>query len=145
MDWKKAAADDLRRYPTQKASLDNIIERMIAANERMTAVKGATLDRVPVHGGGSAVEDKILDCITERERLKLTYAATKRLVDIVERGLAALTDTERRVLELFYITPARGNVERLMSELGYEKAQIYRLKDTALNKFTTALYGLPEY
>lgn len=142
MDWKKAAAEDLRRYKAQKESLDNIQERIAILEEQFTGVKGATLDKVPSRGGGSNYEDKMINNIVERERLKLTYVVCSKLVRLIEKGLEGLSEKERRVLELFFISPARGNVERLMEELGYEKAQIYRIREDALYKFTIKMYGL---
>ena len=59
-------------------------------------------------------------------------------------GLEVLTDDERKVLDRFYINPARGNVDRLCEEFGIEKSQVYARKDSALHHFTICLYGCAE-
>jgi ArpU family phage transcriptional regulator len=145
LDWKKEAIEDLRKYTAQKESLKNIPARISAIEERLYKVKGTTLSAVPTHGGGSHYEDRMLDSIVEIERLKMTHAATRRLIAVVEKGLAGLTDTERVVLDRFYIRPVQGNVELLMQELGYEKTKIYSLKDQALYRYTFTMYGLCDY
>jgi len=145
MDWKKVAIEDLRKYEAQKMSLTNMAERIQVLNENYTAIKGSMLSPVPVHGGGTKIEDKLLDNIVERDRLKVTYKATKCLVNMIERGLRALDKNEYEVLYRFFINPTKDHVEQLMSKLQYEKSQIYRIKDAALYKFTTAMYGIIDY
>lgn len=146
MDWKKSAIEDLRNYNARKDSLDNIITRIAALKDQSASVKcSMNSDSVPVQGGGTKIEDRILSNLVERERLTHTYRATKKLVELTERGLAGLDDGARLVLERFFIAPAKGNVERLKDELGYEERQIYRMKDQALYDFTIREYGLVDY
>ena len=146
MDWKKAAIEDLRNYNGRKESLENIKTRISALNDQCASVKcSMSCDSIPVQGGGTKIEDRILSNLVERERLKHTYQATKKLVELTERGLACLGDNAKLVLERFYISPGKGNVQRLCDELGYEQAQVYRVKDQALYDFTIREYGLPEY
>ena len=71
--------------------------------------------------------------------------ANKKLLDLIERGLASLDKTERLVLDRFYIDRPKNHVERLMEELNYEKTRVYEIKDQALYKFTIAMYGIVEY
>ena len=87
----------------------------------------------------------MLDNIVERERLKLVYHADRRLVRLIDRGLSALSKEERLVIDLFYIDRPRDYIEELIKRLGYERAQIYRIKDNALYKFTVNMYGITEY
>ncbi len=145
MNWKKVAEEDLRNYNCHKTGMINIPEKLIALNHQMTAVKGSSFSSVPTRGGGTQMEDRLLDVIVEKSRLESTYQAKKRLVSMIEKGLSVLTGQERMVLDWMYITPRNNRVEGLMSELGYEKSQVYRLKDAALYKFTTAMYGLIDY
>lgn len=146
MDWKKSAIDDLRNYCRRRDSLDNIKARIAALKDQYASVKCALgSDPVPVQGGGAKIEDRMLSNIVERERLAHTYRAAKRLVELTERGLDGLDERERLVLERFFVAPAKGNVGRLCGELGYEQAQVYRIKDDALYKFTIHEYGLADY
>lgn len=145
MRWSDCAVQDLKKYEGLKSSLENIAERVAALEEKFTGLKGAATDRVPVSGGGSHWEDFLLDNIVERERLKLTYRANKRLVAVIEKGLAALNGTEYKVLDRFFINRQRDHIGALCEELHLEQAQIYRIKDQALYKFTVYMYGIEEY
>lgn len=146
MDWKRAAIEDLRYYRDHRDSLRNIPERIEALKHQYEAIKCSNASREPVQGGTSRVEDSMLNNIVERERLRNNYAAAKRLVGMIQRGLAGLDDTERRVLDRFYIDrPKDGHVERLENELHAEKSTIYRIKEQALYRFTVCMYGLIDY
>ena len=146
MNWRQEAANDLMNYPRRKESLQNIAEQMAALKAQFGAIKSASNDSTPVMGGGeSRYEDWLLNNIVKRERLSLTYQATKRLVNVVEKGLAGLSEQERHVIDRFYINRTKDYIERLINETGYEQAQIYRIKTDALYKFTIAMYGITEY
>jgi DNA-directed RNA polymerase specialized sigma subunit len=146
VDWKKSAIEDLRNYTGRKESLDNIRERIGALKEHYASIKCSLgSDTGAVQGGGSQVEDRMLNNIVERQRLSYTYSATKRLIELTERGLAGLDDKEQKVLQRMFISPEKGAVSRLCDELGYEQAQVYRMKDQVLYSFTVREYGLPNY
>ena len=60
----------------------------------------------------------------------------------IERSLEALDTEERKVLDGFFIHPAKeGSAEDLMEELGMEKTQVYRLRTRALKKFAQNMFG----
>ena len=145
MRWTDCAISDLRKYAGMKESLKNIPEKVKALEIRFESVKSASSNSTPVQGGGSHMEDALLDNIVERERLKMLYQADRHLVRIIERGLDSLTDEEKMVLNLFYINRTKHYLEELTKRLGYEQAQIYRIKSGALYKFTVNMYGIPEY
>jgi hypothetical protein len=145
MNWKDVAIDDLERFERQKQALANISARLDVLEDCYTSLKSVATDKTPVQGGSTPIEDKLLSNLVERERLKHTYKATKKLVELTEKGLGRLNEDEKRTLELFFIHRHKYHVERLMEELGYEKTRIYSLKDSALYKFTISMYGLPEY
>lgn len=145
MKWEKCAIEDLRKYAGMQESLINIPEKIKALEIRFESVKGASSDFTPVQGGGSHMEDAMLNNIVERKRLKLLYQADLRMVRLIERGLKSLSDNEKTVLNLFYINRAKHYMDELSSRLGYEKSQIYRIKDSALYKFTVNMYGIEEY
>ena len=145
MNWRKEAENDLRNHQRRIDALDNSREKIKALKDQMVSVKAGMSDTTPVMGGGNRAQENMINCIAECERLEYTIKAVERLVDIVERGLATLTPEERRVLELFYINRTRGHVEQLMEEMHLESSQIYRIKDAALHKFTTSIYGITEY
>ena len=145
MNWQKAAIEDLKKYPMQKDSLENVKKRIGALKEKYQSIKCTLSDTTPVMGGSSRIEDHMLDNIVERKRLEHTYRATARLVELVERGLSGLDERERLVLERFYVQKNRNHVERLMEEMHFEKTRVYEFKDDALYKFTISMYGIIDY
>lgn len=144
MDWKREAADKLRKHEARKEALRSIPEEIRMYEEAFGSIRSAATDSTPVSGGGSTREDMMLSNIVRREELKVALKQARRAVAIVDRGLAALTEEERTILDRFYIRPAKGNVERLCGELKLEQSSVYRRRDAALHHFTIALYGITE-
>lgn len=145
MNWKTEASYKLKDYQARKLAMDNIPAELRRLESASTRIRSATTDGTPVSGGGgNAREDALISNIVQREELKRRLREAKLWVATVDRALAVLDDEERRVLELFFINRAKGNVERLMEELHLEKTRVYELKDRALRRFTLALYGIVE-
>lgn len=144
MDWKREAADKLRKHEARKEAIRSIPEEIRMYEEAFNGIRSASADSTPVAGGGSTREDMMLSNIVKREELKTALKQARRAVSIVDRGLATLTEEERLLLDRFYIHPAKGNVERICADLGVEKASAYRRRNEALQHFTIALYGITE-
>lgn len=145
MNWQQQAIDDLKKHLHRKAAVVSMEERIEILDSRYESAK-----RPRTGGGGSGgsldyAEESRLANIMERERLTMTLDATKRLVELTEQGLEGLTDVERLVLDIFYISPCEDRVGHLMQALNYERSQVYRTKDAALHKFVVRMYGLGEY
>ena len=143
MNWKKEAANDLRTYLQRKESLKNTQERIKALEEQFVSLKGISTD-TPVMGGMSQQEEKMLDNISERERLTASFKIAKKLVDLTEKGLDVLDDRERQIIEGFYFEKSENNVERMCAKFHLEKTRLYELREIALKKFTIAMYGTVE-
>ena len=143
MNWKKEAANDLRTYLQRKQACENIRERIKILDEQFVSLKGMSTD-TPVKGGLSRQEEKMLDNISERERLEFSLKVAQSLIELTERGLANLDKAERAVLEGFYFEQIENRVEKLCERFHFEKTRLYEIKDNALRKFTVAMYGTVE-
>lgn len=145
MNWKKEAENELRQYADLCTSLVNIRERMESVEAAMTAIKGSS-SSVPVQGGGNKYEDNLLDLLVEKDRLKNLYRVNRQRQSIIKRGLDALSDTESKVLNRFYIQNMKYSaaIDCLREEIGYEEAHINRIRNKALYHYTIAEFGLPE-
>lgn len=87
---------------------------------------------------------RIDETVAELRELELRRAALKSLeyrVAAAENALEALPYEQRLLLTLCYIRPKKGNLERLMEELGVEKSRIYEKRNAALRAFGLALTG----
>lgn len=138
MDWKICAAEDLRRYRHMKLGLKGTKERL-----RTIRLSARSL-RNSLHRTYLKTDTEYVNMIVESERLNANIKLCQNLIALIERGLASLTDEERAVLEEFYMTPGSPNIIELKVRFGYETRSIYRLRDTALEKFTLAMYGISE-
>ena len=145
MNWKKISIERLREYEARKEALELIPEQTEALELSFTAIRSATTDGTPVNGGGgNKREDALINNIVQREELTRSQEIAKREVEITEKGLALLTDEQKKILYHFYMHRTRNHVERLCEEMCYEKSKIYELKDEALRIFTMATCGVVE-
>jgi len=145
VNWKQEAKNELRMYGNLRASIDNTAERLAWIESEMTSVKSASAGTTPVQGGGNKYEDRILDLIVQKQRLQLTRSANEIRLGLIDKGLAALTDTERQIVITFAENRSGVAVEILRDRTGYEQAQIYRIYNEALYRYTIAEYGIPEF
>lgn len=144
-EWKLNAITDLRDYPYIVQSLQSIPAQIKELEAALVTQRSVQYDKTPVQGGISGAEDRILNNIDRRERLKINLSVATAKVERIENGLNALTATERKVLDAFYINRISGHMRRLCADLNYEERNIYKIKDTALRKFTLAMFGLMDF
>lgn len=130
----------LKTYAAKKESLQLLPEQIAALDWQMQALPGGHPEREPVCGGlfGQG-EERLLHLICQKDRLLCQYQALRCQVRLLEQALALLEEKQRRVLEGFYIYRRPGHVARLTAELGYGEAQIYRLKNAALQQLSAWL------
>lgn len=145
MNWKKEAENELRQYTDLCSSIMNIRERIASVEMAMSSIKGST-SSVPVKGGGNQYEDNMLNLIVEKDRLKALYRVNRQRQKIIKRGLDALSEKEKKVINRFYINNMKyaDAVNCLREEIGYEERQINRIRNDALYHYTLAEFGLPE-
>lgn len=145
MDWKNEALEKLAGYEARRADMERIPHELERLGASYTGIRAVRLDGMPRAGSSaSAREEAMVDNITIRDDLKRKLKEARLWVEIVEGGLSILGDEGRLVLELLFIHPAKGNIERLCEQLGVEKSTVYHRRDEALRRFTIALYGAVE-
>jgi ArpU family phage transcriptional regulator len=145
LNWCIFSIQRLRDYEARKEAIDSLTEQISLLEDKFTAIRSATTDSTPVQGGNeNRREQMLIHNIATREELQKNLELTKNEVEITEKGLAALTETERRILTRFYINRTKGYVERLCDELYISKTELYRQKEDALKRFTTVCYGIVE-
>lgn len=144
MDWKSMAIDDLREYNARRQALETLPLQIAEIGAEMSSIRSSG-DMNAVRGGGAGSrEDVLISRMVKREKLQRNLDRAKLWISSIDKGLAALTEDERHILDRFYINPAKGNVDRLCEELAVEKTALYKRKDAALRRFTLALYGCME-
>lgn len=136
--------EKLRRYDSMRRALGNIPEEIRRLKEEARAIRVSSFDHIVVRGGGGSREDALIDNLVKRQELEWTLKRVKHWVLVADRGLAALLPDEKLVLQRLYLHPEKDALQRLCDELGVEQSSIYRKRDQALQRFTTALYGFAE-
>lgn len=145
LNWCIFAIQRLRDYESRKESVKNLNEQISNLEEKAVAIRSAITDSKPVQGGnGNRSEEMLIHNIATREELKKNLAIAENEIAMTEKGLAALTENEIKILTRFYISRSKGYVERLCDELFVSKTELYRQKDEALKKFTMICYGIVE-
>lgn len=144
MNWQKEAITDLRCHEKRKAALESLADEIRELRARTYGTSSPAADAVPVQGGASTAEERWIAAIDELERKKEVYRLTKRRVDAVERGLAALDEQQREILEAFFINRVQGHVQALAEKYHVEQSRVYQMKDQAVRDFTLARYGISE-
>ena len=142
MNWQKEAIADLRCHEKRKAAMVSLAEEIRELRSRTYGSSSPAADAVPVQGGSSTAEGRWIDVIDELERKKEAWRITKRRVDAVERGLAALDEQQREILEAFFINRVQGGADYLAEKLHLERTRVYELREVAIRDFTMARYGV---
>ena len=86
----------------------------------------------------------MLNCLVRKEELQGLLERAQLAVQEVAGALQILDPDEQLILDRLYINPSKVNRERLRKELNIDNTSLYRHRDTALRKFTIALYGCVE-
>ncbi len=141
INLKKEILDELRRYEARKQSISSLRNRISMLADNFGRLRRAQANVDPVQGGGSYMEEHLLNNMVEKDRLMENLRVTSKVVKWLEQGLNTLTAEERLVLEYFYINRLEGYREILCERLSVEQSKLYHLKDQALEKLTRVLYG----
>lgn len=144
MDWKREAKNELRELPMMRAALQSIPDRLEMIEAQKTSLGSSSSDRTPVQGGGGSHEDRLLSLIVEGERLKVNMDVNRIRVQMIERGLSALTAQDRMIIDTFASHRPSEAVDILSDRLYLERTRIYQLWEQALRRYTISEFGLTE-
>ena len=144
MNWKREAIDKLKNYEAHRQALENIPREIKRLESAYTGLRSASTENAPVSGGGGTREDCVLSNIVLRDELKRRLKEARLWTAQVDKALAVLGEEEKLVLDRFYIQRAKGNAGELCERLNVEQATVYRKRDSALRRFTIALYGVTD-
>lgn len=144
MRWKDEAMEKLRRYDAMGMAQQNIAREIDRLKEQAVAIRRADPEATPVRSSGGRYDEELMNNIVKRQELAWTLKQVKLWLANTERGLLALNEEERLILQRLFLYPEKGALERLCMELGMEQSTVYRKRDQALERFTIALYGFTD-
>lgn len=140
MRWDKELEYKLRELPLRVKALENLEDRISYLEETKYLVKPVNTDSIPACGGITKGEDVLVNKLVEIEELKKNLKSTEKEIAWLKQGLEVLNDTEKDVINKMCFDKIQ--IKNICEELGYEKSQIYRIKDQAIYKMAIALYGI---
>lgn len=139
-NWIFNTKQDLKEYPALKESLTSLPEQIAELEAQMIGLGAVSFDKTPVQGGVGERESRLIDAIDKKERLKINLDIAKAKVERIERGLSALSERERFVVEKDFFENWR--IEQICTELSYEERNVFNIKNAALKKMTLAMFGV---
>ena len=137
--WERTAERDLQEYGIVKDNLDGMREEIRMLKERLESPKSAGFGKIPVQGGGSTYEDRLVDDLCRMGLLRENLERREAECQCVERVLSQLSDEDMRVIQYLCID-GKKPVD-YASEYSYSVQWVYALKDRAMRNFCLARYG----
>ncbi len=129
-------------YAQRKEQLQTLPERIATERARLTSIRSASAESAMIHGGGNVRQERDTTILVEIDRLTAELKVAELEIKTINRILEALDETERLIVEQMDLYHTKGAVDRLCSELGYERSRFYDLYDNALDKIA-GLYFAP--
>lgn len=137
--WEMAANEELMKYGIIAPNIDARREEIHMLKERIESPKSAGFGKIPVQGGGSTYEDRLVDDICMKGLMRENLKEQEAKCAIVERALSQLSDEERRVIQYLCIDGKKPT--DFAAEYCYSVQWVYTLKERAMKKFCLARYG----
>ncbi len=141
MDYVREAIESLKEYNTLIVAEKNLTEQITAFLLERDNIKATVMSFAPGKSSNEP-DDKLANNIFQRRVLSKNLRLTKKRMECMDRAFATLTDEEGQVLNRMFVTGGKNSVEDLKDQLGYERSQIYNIKNEAIKKFAKALYGI---
>lgn len=142
MNWINEVIADLNLYGQRKKFLENVDNQLMCLENDFAALKGCATDSEVVKGGTGRSEDRMLNNIVKRDKLKQNKRLAAEFVEQIEKVLDMLSKQQQEILTEFFVDRSKGHIERLMDKYHIERSQVYRLKDESLHNFTILMYGV---
>ena len=135
--FQKQTIARLRHLQADERAIRRLREELKATSSLLHAQQ-FDKPHVQSSGSGSAVENLVIQRDLLQARLQLLETNTTA----VRSALQEVTENERACLFHFYINGERGACARVECELGYSPAQIYRIRDHAVENLAALLFGV---
>lgn len=141
MNYKKWLIEDLQLLERQRFSIEQMKSELETLEAEYSAIKVTNYNKMPSGSGDNIQEEKLLTNIAKRDELSANLKATTLHVEDMDRLLSQLPDDERRIIQRMFVKREKYAADNLASELGYETAHIYRLKNQALTHLAQLRHG----
>lgn len=140
VNWKQIAEDDLRKYESIRAAVENNRQQIELLEDELRGVKA-----IPVEAGAHTAKvtgDESINRLVMKMELEELLARNEQRLKLIENGLKGLDREERLALEYFYINRRRNAADSLCEALCVERTTAYKIRGQALHKYIVRAYGL---
>lgn len=140
VNWKQIAEDDLRKYESIRAAVENNRQQIALLEDELRGVKA-----IPVEAGTHSVKvtgDESINRLVMKLELEELLARNEQRLKLIENGLEGMDREERLALEYFYINRLRNAADSLCEALCVERTTAYKIRGQALHKYIVRAYGL---
>ena len=141
MNYKKWLIEDLQNLERYRFAISQLSSELDTLEAEYAAIKATNYDKMPSGSGTNTQEEKLLTTIAKKDELEANLRATALHVEDMDRLLDALPADERCIVDKMFVHREKYAVDTLCEELGYESAQIYRLKNQALTRLAQLRHG----
>ena len=141
LTYKAIIENDLMKLNSWKFSILQIQSELETINAEYAAIKATNYDKMPSGSGDNLQEEKLVTAIARKDQKEAELKLNRMRVADMERLLEQLTDDERRILERMVINKEKYATDGLQEELGYERTQIYNIKNRALMHLAQLRHG----
>lgn len=141
INWEKVLEAELRRHDGRAQAIGSLRQQIAELEEDYGRLRAAQTDTAPTKTGSSAMEDRLLDNIVARDRLKARLHGTLRRWQRLEKALRELPAEQQTILQRFYIRRPENYRRILCDELCLEQSELYRHKDRAMEELVLRMYG----
>lgn len=139
MDKYTKLEKTLRNLEMDKMYLESL-EKDLKILELEYSIKGVNFDSI---GGGCGISDTTattaIRLADRKQELELRIARKKNELEHLENVLKCLTETEYKVIILFYVKYKPFWV--IAREVDYSITQVKRIKKDAMNRIMRGMYG----
>lgn len=92
--------------------------------------------------GTNKSEDRLINLIYRIDDVKFRRGVVERDLKLIDRGMSALNEYEKEIINGFFVTETKYAADKLMEKFYKERTMIYNDRSKALEKFTRAIYGM---
>lgn len=143
IDRRAAAVNALRDYQTMEAIIASTPDDLKAIKADVPSLSSPRLDGSRGCFNPHASEERIIRHMERIDNRTRKYLQAKDYMDWFNPAWEALTDEERWMLEVFYLSDddKRNAIEEICYRFSIERSSAYNKKNRALERFAALLYG----
>lgn len=142
MDYREAAKELLAKKIELKNAYVSLGDEITMLENEKFAIRKCVGDTAVAAGGGSKYEEYITNLIFISDNTSLRRRVVRRELDMIEQGMAELSEYEQDLMDVFFVRRAKNATEIIAEKWFKERSQIYSDRAVALNKSTRAVYGV---